>query len=165
MPTRLGGPAVIAYVTEDDAHAEVRQAAAAHAREHGCVVILYDAEAPSTWSEPMPNQWGSEGEADRFGNRLTADDLEFLGRGGLARQVRQTEAGIRVGAWLPKAHGPGALADYAIEQGAHTVFVPADLQVTDELSSKLAGEPSSTTELRKPGIKLEIVRRQESVSR
>lgn len=158
------GAAVIAYTTEDDAHAEVRQAAAAHAREHGCVVILYDAEAPGILSDPLPNQWGSEGEGDRFGDRLSADDLEFLGHGGLARQVRQTAAGVRVAGWLPKDHGPGALADYGRSQGAHAIFVPVRLESIDELSSKLVGS-ETTSELAIPGIELQVVSRQESVRR
>jgi hypothetical protein len=159
------GPAVIAYTTEDDDHAEVRQAAASHAREHGCAVILYDAEAPGVLSEPMPNQWGSEGEGDRFGDRLSADDLEFLGHAGLARQVRQTEAGIGVAGWLPKDHGPGALADYARSQGAHAIFVPDRLESIDELSSRLAGNETPTSELATPGVELRVVSGQESVSR
>ena len=159
------GPAVIAYTTDDDAHAEVRQAAAEHAREHGCVVILYDAEAAALLAEPMPNQWASEGEADRFGDRLTADDLEFLGRAGLARQVRQTQAGIRVAGWLPKDHGPGALADYARSQGAHAIFVPEQLESIDELSSRIAGKGTPGAELAAPGVELRVVHRPASVGR
>jgi hypothetical protein len=159
------GQTVIAYTTEDDAHAEVRQAAAAHAREHGCAVILYDAEAPGVLSEPLPNQWGSEGEGDRFGDRLSADDLEFLGHAGLAGQVRQTEAGIRVAGWLPKDHGPGALAEYGRSQGAHAIFVPDRLESIDELSSKLAGNETTTSELATPGVEIRVVARQESVRR
>jgi hypothetical protein len=162
---RDAGAAVIAYTTEDDSHAEVRQAAAAHARDHGCVVILYDADAPAVWSEPLPNQWGSEGEGAGFGDRLAADDLEFLGRAELARQLRRTEAGIEVAAWLPKAHGPGALADYAEAQGANAIFVPDQLEWMDELSSRLAGRSDPTTELATPGVELRVVNRREPVSR
>ena len=34
------GPAAIVYTTEDDGQGPVRQAAQAHAREHGCVLVL-----------------------------------------------------------------------------------------------------------------------------
>jgi hypothetical protein len=128
-------------------------------------VILYDADAAATLSEPLPNQWGSEGEGDRFGDRLSADDLEFLGRAGLARQVRQATAGIDVAAWLPKDHGPGALADYALSQGAHAIFVPDRLESIDELSSRLAGAGSPTTELDRPGVELQVVPAHQSVRR
>jgi hypothetical protein len=159
------GSAVIAYTDDDDRYAEVRQAAATHARGHGCVVILYDASAAEVLAEPLPNQWDAEGQADRFGDRLTADDLEFLGRAGLARQVRQAAAGIQVTAWLPKDHGPGALADYARSQGAHAIFVPEQLESIDELSSKLSGAETPTTELSTPGVEVRVVPRQLSVSR
>ena len=76
----LAGIAVVAHVTEDDQHPEVRQAAEVHAREHGCMLILFAADVASSWSEPMPNQWASEGEGDRFGDRLSHEDLEFLGQ-------------------------------------------------------------------------------------
>ena len=75
----LAGPAVVAHTTEDDQRADVRHAAEVHAREHGCMLILFAADAASSWSEPMPNEWASEGEGDRFGDRLSAEDLEFLG--------------------------------------------------------------------------------------
>src|SRR5438034_6910738 len=150
----LEGRAVVAYATEDDAHANVRQAAAAHAREHGDVLILYDADAASAISEPLPNEWASEGEGDRFGDRLNADDLELLGRPALARLVRQAAAGIRVGAWLPSDHGPNALVDYARSQGAHAIFVPDQLESIDVVSSLLAGDPSASDELKGPRIEL-----------
>jgi hypothetical protein len=62
----------------------------------------------------------------------------------MATQVRETRAGgVTAYGWLPKDHGPRALADYALEQGAHRVFVP-ELEAMDEL--------------REPGIAIERVR-------
>ena len=58
----LADIAVVALVTEDDQHPEVRHAAEVHAQAHGCMLILFAADAASWWSEPMPNQWASEGE-------------------------------------------------------------------------------------------------------
>lgn len=91
----LGGPAVIALATEEDERPEVRRAAQAHARAHGCVVILYAMDVASAWSEPMPNQWASDGEAERFGDRLSPEDLDALGRSAMGGQVR---TGRRAGA-------------------------------------------------------------------
>ncbi len=143
-PGSLDGPAVVAHTTEDDQHPEVRQAAQAHAKEHGCVLILFAADVASWLSEPMPNQWASEGEADRFGDRLSADDLDFLGRSALAEQVRESHrGGIKTSAWLPKDKGVEALADYASSQGAHVVFVPESLASIDKLGPLLEADAAA----------------------
>lgn len=156
--TGAQGP-VIAYTTEDDQHAEVRIAAIEHAREHGCTVILYDADAASAFSEPLPNQWASEGEDRRFGDRLTTKDLEFLGREPLAVQVREAATGgVEVFGWLPKDHGPGALADYARAQGAHRIFVPAALESIDELAALVGGETDPSDAAVTGGVAVDTVR-------
>lgn len=155
---RDGRGCVLAYTTRDDAHAGVRLAAVQHAREHGCTVILYAGDAPSMVAEPVPNQWGSEGEGRDLGDRLTPDDLEYLGQGEVASQVREAHAaGIEAFAWLPKDHGPDALIEYAVDQGAHRVFVPAELEGMDELSAKLDGEATAADAIERPGIKVERV--------
>jgi hypothetical protein len=152
----LEGPAVVAHTTEDDQHAEVRHAAEVHAKEHGCVLILYAADVASWWSEPMPNQWASEGEGDRFGDRLSPKDLEALGRSTLAAQVREgRRTGAKASAWLPKDKGVGALAEYAASQAAHALFVPESLDSIDELRSLLATGGREGTA--KPSIDLRSV--------
>jgi hypothetical protein len=156
-PGAHGPSSVVAYVTQDDRHADVRRAAQEHALGHGCAVILFVADAASIWSEPLPNQWDSQGEADRFGSRLGLDDLEYLGRSAVARQVAESRAaGVETFAWLPRKHGPVALADYAREQGAHMLFVPDKLEGIDELSALLGGA-SVGQELDMPGIELRPV--------
>lgn len=156
VPTALPS-AVVAYVTGDDAHGHVRRAAEGHAHAHGCGLILYVADAASMWSEPMPNQWGSDGEGDRFGSRLGPDDLEALGRSDVRAQVAAGRAaGVSAFAWLPKDHGAGALVQYASEQGAHLIFVPDALEGIDELSSLLGGSTSGD-ELVRPGIEVRAV--------
>lgn len=152
------GPAVVAYTTGDDRHPAVRLAAVRHAREHGCTVILYDAEAASAFSDPMPNQWASEGEADDLGDRLGLLQLELLGREPLATQVREAQAGgVDAFGWLPKDHGARPLADYAISQAAHRVFAPDELEQVDELSALLQGGSGAAEKLPGPGIDLELV--------
>lgn len=107
------------------------------------MLILFAADVASSWSEPMPNQWASEGEGDRFGDRLNPEDLEFLGRSAIAAQVRESRrAGVRASAWLPKDKGIEALAAYASVQGAHIVFVPESLDSIDELRPLLASAGS-----------------------
>ncbi len=136
----MAGPAVVAYTTEDDAHRVVRQAAHAHALEHGCLLVLYAADAAGFMSEPLPNTIDADGAEDRFGGRLGLADLEYLGRPEIAGQVVEgRDAGARVAAWLPKGHGMAALAEYASAQGAHIVFLPEELASHEELSAKLSG--------------------------
>ena len=109
------------------------------------------------WSEPMPNQWSSDGEGDRFGSRLGPDDLDRLGRSDVASQVSAGRAsGIPTFAWLPKDHGAGALAEYAREQGADVIFVPDKLEWIDELSSVLAGSTKGQ-DVSVPGIEVRTV--------
>ena len=155
---REGDSSVLGYTTEDDQHAGVRLAAVTHAKEHGCAVILYAADAASAFEEPMPNQWASEGEEHRFGERLTTADLEFLGRQPIADQVREAQAGgVDAFGWLPKDHGPKAMAEYARQQGVHRVFVPDALEAIDELSALLAAEPDAVEEVERTGIDVERV--------
>jgi hypothetical protein len=138
----LDGPAVVAFTTQDDEHRDVRRTAGAHAKKHGCMVILYAADAASLWADPMPNEWDSDGEVERFGDRLTPEDLEFLGRSTIARQVRESlGAGAKASGWLPKDKGIEGLAAYARAQDAHTVFVPASLESLADLRRLLAGGP------------------------
>ena len=149
---------MVAYTTEDDQHAEVRHAAEVHAKAHRCMLILYAANVASLWSEPMPNQWASEGEADRFGDRLSPEDLEFLGRSAVAGQVREgRRAGVRASAWLPKDKGIEALSEYASAQGAHMVFVPESLDSIDELRPLLASA-GGARETAQPAVELQVVR-------
>ena len=140
MPdVRAKGRAVVAYTTEDDQHAEVRRAAEAHALEHGCVLILYAADVASAFSDPMPNQWASEGEGDRFGDRLSPEDLEMLGRAGDRRAgSKQPSSGREGGRLAAQDKGVQALAEYAAAEGAHSVFVSQTLDAIDELRESLA---------------------------
>ena len=159
----LGGRPVIALATEDDQHAEVRHAAEAHARAHGCSLILFAADVASAWSEPLPNQWASEGEAEGFGQRLSENDLESLGRSAIAAQVRDSRrAGVRASAWLPKDKGVKALAEYAAAQDAHIVFVPASLDSLDELGSLLA--TAAEDKRAGPGIEVQVVRQPDAAA-
>ena len=154
----LDGPAVVAYATEDDQYAEVRHAAEVHAKVHGCTLILYAADVGSLLWEPMPNQLDSEGEAEQFGDRLSPEDLEFLGRSAIAGQVRDgLREGVMASAWLPKDKGIEALAEFASAQGAHIVFVPESLASIDELRPLLAAAEGAR-ETARPAVELQVVR-------
>ncbi len=143
----VAGPAVVAYTTEDDRYRPVREAAQAHAREHGCVVVLYAADVAGFMSDPMPNATDADGAGDRFGDRLGLADLEYLGRSTVASQVAQgRDTGARVAAWLPTGHGMGALAEYAHSLGAHVIFLPEQVASDDELSTLSSALGKSTSE-------------------
>ena len=81
------------------------------AAKRGEPLILYDWDAPSLLSEPLPTWWSSEGWDQQFPDRLDADQLETAGRGAIAAQVTQArESGVEAFGWLPSDHGPRALA-------------------------------------------------------
>jgi hypothetical protein len=153
----IWGPSVIAYTTEGEGQRDVRETAQAHAREHGCVLLLYTADAGGILSDPLPNAIDAEGTDDEFGDRLGLADLEYLGRSDVAKQVVESRAGgARAAAWLPKDRGMAALAEYATEQDAHIVFLPARLPVSDELTGLLTGR-KDTKELKRSGIEVRTV--------
>jgi len=148
----------IAQTTEDDQHAEVRRAAEAHAATHGCGVILYPSDVASLLADPMPNVWDSEGEEEQFGNRLGPEDLDALGRAAIAEQIRDgRRSGLSVWAWLPKDNSVEALATYALEQGAHVVFVPESIDSIDELRARLEGTGEDAAESAPSRIELQVV--------
>jgi hypothetical protein len=153
----IGGPSVIAYTTEGEGQLEVRQAGQEHAREHGCVLLLYTADAGGILSDPMPNAIDAEGADNEFGDRLGLADLEYLGRSDVAKQVVESRmAGARTAAWLPKDRGMAALADYATEQDAHIVFLPGRLPASDELTGLLTGNKEKS-DLEGSGIEVRAV--------
>jgi hypothetical protein len=153
----ISGPSVIAYTTEGEGQREVRRTAQEHAREHGCVLLLYTADAGGILSDPLPNAIDAEGTDEQFGDRLGLADLEYLGRSDVAKQVVESRAaGARAAAWLPKDRGMSALAEYASEQDAHIVFLPSRLPVADELTGLLKGG-KDTAELKRAGIQVQSV--------
>ena len=152
----IRGPSVIAYTTEGEGQQDVRLAAQEHAREHGCVLLLYTADAGGILSDPMPNAIDAEGTDEEFGDRLGLADLEYLGRSDIAKQVVESRmAGARAAAWLPKDKGMAALAQYASEQDAHIVFLPGELPVSDELTGLLTG--GKEADLKRSGIEVRAV--------
>jgi hypothetical protein len=131
---------VIAVTAEDDRFRGARERGTSLAAERGSTLLLYDWDAPSLFAEPLPSWWSSEGAGDRFGDRLAADQLDEVGRSSIADQVREAErAGVPARGWLPKDHGPNALARYARAQQAAVVVLPTDLAEVAGLEALLAG--------------------------
>lgn len=99
------------------------------ASDEGAKVILYDVTAPgSAFSTPRPNEWAGEGAKEEFERPLDPVALEKLGRHEFAMQVQNArERGIDAWGWLPDRFGGDALAQYALQQDANLVMLPADL--------------------------------------
>jgi hypothetical protein len=119
MPTYASKDgAIVVVAAEDDRFQGALKRATDLAAKRGEPLILYDWDAPSLLSEPMPTSWSSEGWDRQFPDRLDPDQLEELGRGPIADQVRQArDSGVdaRLAAVRPR---PSGLARYATGQSA-----------------------------------------------
>jgi hypothetical protein len=135
-----GGSTIIAVTGDADRHAAVRRKAIDLAAVGGSALILYDWEAPTFLGAPLPTWWSGEGSEDLFSHRLDQTKLRAAGRVSIADQVAEAEAlGIKAFGWLPSEHGPGALAVYAVEQGASTVVISSALREVGGLDALLHG--------------------------
>jgi hypothetical protein len=131
---------VVAYVSEDEELDHVRDAALDIGRRGGARVILYDRDSASAFSDPMPNQWGSQAEGAQFGDPLSDQELVKLGREPFARKVAAArEAGVDAWGWLASDHGTDAMVAYARDHGADLLLLPADLEHPG-LGERLKGE-------------------------
>jgi hypothetical protein len=122
-------PAVIVAVAgDDDRYGAVIERAANAAQEAGSALILWDRDAGTNpWESPLPTAWSGEGDEDQFGDRLGPNDLVAAGREPLARRVGELrKRGVDAWAWLPPHADARHLADYAADQSADLILVPAD---------------------------------------
>lgn len=149
MPTyTTTAGSIVVVAAEDDRYQGALRRATDLAAKRGEPLILYDWDAPSLVSDPMPTWWSSEGWDRQFPDRLDPDQLEELGRAAIADQVRQArETGIDAFGWLPSDHGPGGLADYATDQHASIVVVPKDLTELHGLDALINGSARPAEEL------------------
>lgn len=125
MENQPAGP-VIAVVGDDRRFEPVRRRAVELAAERGAPLVLFDVDAGRSLLEsPKPTNWSADGEKEQFRDRLTVNDLESLGRGPLADQVRiSRDAGVESYGWLPDNADAATLRDYADRQNATAVLVP-----------------------------------------
>ena len=119
---------IVAVVGEDGRFDHVRRRAIERARESGATLVLFDVDAgQSVLESPRPTNWSAQGEEEQYSSRLTTGELEALGRGPIADQVRDARAlGIDAFGWLPEKADAASLRDYAAQQGAGLVVVPAE---------------------------------------
>jgi hypothetical protein len=156
MADRTATTAVIAYTSEDDRLAPVREAGERLALERDEPLILYDVDAANPLEgSPLPTAWSGDGEREQVPDRLAPADLERAGRHPIAEQVRSARArGVEAWGWLPDA-GSEALGDYARRVGADVVLVPAGLRdpglvdrLTGQTADQVAGALPERVELR-----------------
>ncbi len=119
-------PTLVAVTGEDARFSPVRRRALERARETGARLILYDVDAGrSPLESPLPTNWSADREPRGSDDRLGPDDLEALGRGPVADQVRHARAaGIDAWGWLPDDTDPTSLAGYATRHAATLLVVP-----------------------------------------
>ena len=98
------------------------------ARRSGGRLILYDASSATAFTEPIAGPVSAEGVEEQYGDPLSPEELERLGRPAIAKlALRAREEGVDAWAWLPSEHGVEALWDDARRRGADLVVLPAEL--------------------------------------
>lgn len=119
---------IVAVTSDDSRHGPVLTRASAAARDRDARVILFDLDADlGPFESPLPTEWSGDGQEDQFGSRLNARDLDAAGQPRLAERVRALrDAGIDASGWLPSNADAGALADYALRQGAELVILSTE---------------------------------------
>jgi|GEM_PF-2478260 len=120
---------IIAYTSEDGRYDSVVEAAIQTASQSQARLILYDIDAATLFAKPTPTEWSGDTEESDWPDRLTEEDLERAGRHPVAQQVaRARELGIDAFGWLPSKKGADELAEYADQQNADLIMLPADME-------------------------------------
>ena len=130
MPTYASNDgAIVVVAAEDDRFQGALKRATDLAAKRGEPLILYDWDAPSLLSEPMPTWWSSEGWDRQFPDRLDPDQLDELGAArSRTRSGRPATAASTRSAGCRPTTARAALAQYATGQSASIVVVPRDLE-------------------------------------
>jgi hypothetical protein len=125
---------IVAVTGDDDRYAQTRRHAIQVASDSGRILLLYDIDAPTFLGDPLPTWWSGDGSEGQFSRRLDQVNLRAAGRATIADQLAEAEAlGVAAFGWLPSQHGEGPLSEYAKEQGATTIVVPAGMPDIDGL--------------------------------
>jgi hypothetical protein len=124
LPAQVSG--VVSWTHDEDTHREVRELAQQIAHDRGVPLTLYALDAYTPLADPVPNEtWSAEGAQSEFGDPLSVDDLERLGREQLAGQVlAASRSGVEAGAWIPTKGGVEAMVAYAVGHHANVVLLP-----------------------------------------
>ena len=134
---------IVAYIGEGAAYWPLAERATDLAKSRNSSLIFYDVDAASAFSNPLPTVWSASGEAEQFGDRLDAEQLDKAGRPELRDRVsRAREAGVDAWGWLPSKRDAHALAEYAAKQDASLLVIPSTLEQKG-LADWLKGRPSA----------------------
>jgi hypothetical protein len=126
----------VAVTGDDDRFAYARRHAMTVAGDSGRILLLYDIDAPTFLGDPLPTWWSGEGSEGQFSRRLDQVNLRAAGRATIADQVAEAEdRGLAAYGWLPSQHGVSPLTEYATEQGATTIVVPAGMPDVETLQA------------------------------
>lgn len=157
-PLATSPTCIIAYTSEDDRYHAVLEAAEETARAANARLILFDADAASHFSEPLPSNWSGEKSRELFdSDTLDADELERAGRHSLAEKVRHARGmGIQAFGWLPKSKDADAIAEYAEREQADLIMLPSELDDRG-LMGKLQGQSSTEETAEKAGRPVAVV--------
>jgi nucleotide-binding universal stress UspA family protein len=159
---------IVAWVSEDDELDHVLRAALELGRNNGARVILYNRDSASAVSDPMPNEWASQGEERLFGDPLSEEELVKLGQEPFARKVAAAKAdGIDAWGWLPADHGTDELVEYGRTHDADLLLLPDELEdpgLGAKLKGETAGKAVEEAEKAGDGIAVLIVGRDGSAS-
>lgn len=116
---------IVAQVGEEPAEDLVHRAALSLATEAHARLVLYDADAASLLSEPLPSNWAGEGAEEEFGDLLSPDELTVLGRPELRDLVVEARShGLDAYGWLAGGHGVDSITEYAERIAADLILVP-----------------------------------------
>ncbi len=119
---------VVAYTDEEGSFDRVVEAALDVASRYGSRVVFYDASSASAFSDPIASPVSAEGVEEQFGDPLSPEELERLGRPAIAERVaRARKDGVDAWGWLPSEHGLEALWDDARKRGADLIVIPEEL--------------------------------------
>jgi hypothetical protein len=143
MSVHLPTPGAIVVVTaEDDRFKGALRRATELAAGRREPLILYDWDAPSLFSDPLPTWWSSEGWDRQVPDRLGPEQLDAAGRGAIADQVRSARrTGVEAFGWLPSDRDADSLATYATGQKASMIVVPRDVPELDALGTAIHSSP------------------------
>ncbi len=134
---------IVAYTGEGPEYRPFVEGAVRIAREREASLILYDVDAASAFSEPLPTWWSADGMKEQFGERLSPTELEKAGREVLRDWVEEARrAGVEAYGWLPTKRDATALTEYAGDQRATLLVIPSSLE-DKSLRDRFQGKPSA----------------------
>jgi hypothetical protein len=120
---------LVALVDEDGDFDHVWDAAMAAAEDApGARLVAYDSSSASALTEPVAAPVSAEGVGDQYGELLSPEELDTLGRRTIARRVEDARRqGVDAWGRLASHHGMEALMAFAEAQHANLVLLPEEL--------------------------------------